>query len=214
MKKSKTSHFLAIACIVVISFSAKAQSDSPKFGVKGGFNFSNLYTDTVDDNNVLMGFNLGIYAKMPITQNFAVQTELYYTTKGAELVYNNAFANGTARFRLNYLEIPVLAVVNITKNFNIHAGPYLGYLVDGKVTNKSNSTLFDYENNLDTNDFNRFDAGIAAGFGVDIDAMSFGVRYNYGLTKVGKEQNYSGTNYTFPDAKNSVLNVYASFALN
>jgi hypothetical protein len=42
------------------------------------------------------------------------------------------------------------------------------------------------ETTLDTNDFERFDAGIAAGVGLDF--VSFGVRYNYGLTKVGKEK--------------------------
>jgi hypothetical protein len=45
------------------------------------------------------------------------------------------------------------------------------------------------ETTLDTNDFERFDAGIAAG-GLDFELLSFGVRYNYGLTKVGKERNF------------------------
>jgi hypothetical protein len=44
------------------------------------------------------------------------------------------------------------------------------------------------ETTLDTNDFERFDAGIAAGVGLDFELLSFGVRYNYGLTKVGKEK--------------------------
>jgi hypothetical protein len=46
------------------------------------------------------------------------------------------------------------------------------------------------ETTLDTNDFERFDAGIAAGVGLDFELLSFGVRYNYGLTKVGKERNF------------------------
>jgi hypothetical protein len=36
----------------------------------------------------------------------SIQPEISYTTKGAELSYNNAFANGTATFKTNYIEVP------------------------------------------------------------------------------------------------------------
>jgi hypothetical protein len=161
-----------------------------------------------------MGFNLGVFTKLPITNSMAIQAELYYTTKGAEVIYNSTFVSGTSRFKLNYIEVPILLVINVTENFNIHAGPYAAYLVSAKTTNESDGGTFDFENDLNTDDYNTFDAGIAVGIGVDVKSLSFGLRYNYGLTKVGKERNYSGTNYSFPDAKNSVLNVYTAFLLN
>lgn len=183
-----------------------------KFGIKGGVNFSNMYTNDVDDENVLTGFNLGVFAKLPINSFIAIQPELYYTTKGSELTYNNSFAQGTAKFRMNYIEAPLLLVVNLTKNFNIHGGGYVAYLVDGKATNNSDNNLFDSEEELDNDDFNKIDAGLAAGLGIDIGAFGIGARYNYGLTTVGKERTFGGTNYTFPDGKNSVLNIYAAFS--
>jgi len=182
------------------------------FGIKGGVNFSNMYTDDVDDENVLTGFNLGIFAKLPITDNIAIQPELYYTTKGSELTYNNAFAEGTAKFRLNYIEAPLLLVFNLTDNFNIHGGGYVAYLVDGKTKNDSSNNLFDSDDTLDNDDFNKIDAGLAVGLGIDLDKFSIGARYNYGLTTVGKERDYNGTNYTFPDGKNSVLNLYVALS--
>jgi hypothetical protein len=36
-------------------YAVQAQEDATKFGIKGGVNFSNFYTDDVDDNNVLTG---------------------------------------------------------------------------------------------------------------------------------------------------------------
>jgi hypothetical protein len=39
--------------------------------------------------------------------------------------------NGTAQFKLNY-RVPLLLVVNLTQNLNIHAGPYAAYLISGK----------------------------------------------------------------------------------
>ena len=211
MKNSKKLIFASLALSFMAFTTVQAQEDATKFGIKGGVNFSNFYTDNVDDNNVLTGFNLGLFAKMPVSENISFQTEISYTGKGAELVYNNAIVNGTAQFKLNYIEVPLLLVVNLTQNLNIHAGPYAAYLISGKTTNKSDSGSYNFEDNVNVDDFNRFDAGLAGGVGLDLESVSFGVRYNYGLTKIGK--NDSNSNFTSPDAKNSVLSVYASFAL-
>jgi hypothetical protein len=185
----------------------QAQDRVASYGFKGGLNFSNLYTKNVDDNNVLTGFNAGLYAKFPITNSVAIQPEISYTTKGAELIYNNVFAQGTAKFNINYIEVPILLVMNVTENFNIHVGPYAAYMVSGKTSNDSN--FGESQRELDTNDFNKFDAGLAGGLGIDLDALNFGVRYNYGLTKIGKDNAFFSS-----DAKNSVLSAYIGLRLN
>jgi hypothetical protein len=212
MKNSKI--ILASLVLTIMGFTnSNAQSSNvTKFGVKGGVNFSNLYTDNADDENVLTGFNIGLYAKVPVTNSISVQPEIYYTGKGAEVVYNNAFASGTAKFKLNYIEVPVMLVANVTKNFNVQVGPYAGYLISGKTTNESGT--YNFQDNINTDDFNKIDAGVAAGLGLDLETVSFGVRYNYGLTKVGKERSYPAGNYTFPDGKNSVLSFYGAFSFN
>lgn len=192
---------------------AQDENVTTEFGVKGGFNMSNLYQNDANDDNVLYGFNAGVYATLPISDFIAIQPELLFTTKGAELKYDNAFASGDAKFRLNYIELPLLVRVNITKNFNVHAGGYASYLVSSKLTG---SGTFDFDENIDTDDLNKFDAGLSAGIGVDFNPISVGVRYNYGLTTVGKERTepITGTKTTFPDAKNSNLSLYLSYRLN
>jgi hypothetical protein len=77
---------------------------------------------------------------------------------------------------------------NLTNALNVHAGPYAAYMVSGKTTNDSN--LFTSETKL-KHDFKRFDAGLSGGIGVDLDLVNFGVRYNYGLTKVFKEGSFA-----------------------
>lgn len=216
MKKS----IITIAASFLILFAlyvpvqAQVNKDLPRLGIKGGVNFSSLYTQDSYDTKMLTGFNIGLFSKVPITQHIALQPEFYFTTKGAEVTYNNTFVDGIARFKLNYLELPLLLAINVTDNFNIHAGPYAAYLVSGKVSNESNVNAFDFEDNINSDDFNRFDAGIAVGAGIDIGSLGLGVRYNYGLTTVGKEKSFMGTTYTFPDAKNGVLNFYAALAIN
>jgi hypothetical protein len=191
-----------------------AQMHKVRIGIKGGLNFSNLNVEKAIDVKMRTGANLGLFAKLPVGGMFAIQPELYYITKGSDITYNDVFVDGTARFNLNYLEVPVLLVVNVTDNFNIHAGPYVSYLLNGTVKNKANIKLFDFEKNINTDDYERVDAGIAAGIGIDINAVSIGARYNFGLRNVGKERVFLGTTYTFPDAKNGVLNFYISVSLN
>ncbi|QZK90297.1 outer membrane protein with beta-barrel domain [Flavobacterium tiangeerense] len=207
MKKSKKLIFASITLGLLSFTGIQAQEKTPAFGFKGGLNFSNLYTDTVDDNNVLTGFNAGLYAKFPITNSIAIQPEISYTTKGSELVYNSFGVNGTAKFNINYIEVPILLVANLTDNFNVQVGPYLAYMVSGKTTNDSN--LGSSVRTLNTDDFNKFDAGISGGLGFDLDAVNFGVRYNYGLTKIGKDDSFTSS-----DAKNSVFSAYVGLRLN
>jgi hypothetical protein len=91
-----------------------------------------------------------LYAKFPITNSVSIQPEISYTTKGAELSYNNAFANGTATFKKIILKF-LYCLFNLTNALNVHAGPYAAYMVSGKTTNDSN--LFTSETKLNTNDF-------------------------------------------------------------
>jgi len=185
-----------------------------KVGIKAGANLSNLYSKNVNSENALLGFNAGFFVKLPVTQFFAIQPELYYTRKGAKNEYNNVFATGNVKYTFDYIELPILAVINISKNFNVQAGPYVGYLLSGKVINESNVSLFDFERNISTDDYNKLDAGLIGGIGVDFSMISFMLRYNYGLTRVGKDKNYGGANYVFPDGKNSVLSLNIAISFN
>lgn len=207
MKNSKKLIFASLVLSFMSFTSAQAQEKTPSYGFKGGLNFSNFYTDNVDDSNILTGFNAGLYAKFPITNSIAIQPEINYTTKGSEQVYDNAVFQGTSKFNINYIEVPVLLVANLTDNFNVHVGPYAAYMVSGKTSTETNFGSSTSE--LDTDDFNKFDAGISGGVGVDLDVVNFGVRYNYGLTKIGKDNNFTSS-----DAKNSVFNVYVGLRLN
>lgn len=192
---------------------AQVNNGSPQFGVKGGVNFSNMYTDDVNDNNVLTSFNAGIYALIPITEFAAFQPEVLYSRKGSELTYDNAFAEGTYKFKLNYIEVPLLVKGNLTKNISVHAGPYFAYLIDAQVKNETSNGNFNFEDEYDNDDFNKFDAGLSAGIGLDFESIGIGARYNYGLTTVGKERTVAGTTYTVPDGKNSNVSVYMTIKL-
>ena len=139
-----------------------------------------------------------------------MQPEISFTTKGVELQHDSAFAQGTRKFRLNYLEVSLLLKANLTDNFNVHFVLYAAFLVDSKITNESLNGSHNTKDNIDEDDLNKFDHGLAAGIGFDFDSFGIGARYNYGLNKVGKQRTVIGQTFTFPDSKNSVWSVYAA----
>ena len=186
------------------------KSKSFQVGVRAGLNISNLYTNDATGSDIIPGYNAGFFARVPLNDFIGFQPELSLTTKGAIITYNNLFANGTANFNLTYLEIPLLCVMNVTPLVNFQLGPYIGYLLDSSVKNKANVHLFDFERDMNMNNYNRIDAGLVAGVGLDIDNITMGLRYNLGLTKVGKSQSFLGTSYTIPDSKNAVISFYLS----
>jgi hypothetical protein len=217
MKKIKFYFLTTAVSISLLSGITHAQTNAdlkPYLGLKGGVNFSNLYTDKVDDNNVLTSFNAGLIVNFPITKSLSVQPEFIFSRKGSEQTYDNLLTSGTARFKLNYLEVPLLLKVNLAKSFNLHAGPYLAYLIDAGVTNETNSGNFDFEDNISNDDLNKFDYGLSAGLGFDFDAIGIGARYNIGLRNVGKERDFGGITYTIPEGKNSNVSIYLAIKLN
>lgn len=215
MKKPFILISIAFMLISLSSELCDAQAVKPiEFGVKGGLNLSNLYTSDASSSDMIVGFNLGVFNKIPVSSFLAVQPEFYVTTKGASVSYNNLFADGIAKFNLTYLEVPVLCVVNVTRLLNVQFGPYVAYLVDGKVKNGSNVNLFNFEKNINVNDYNRIDAGVALGAGLEVGTITMGARYNLGMTKVGKTKSFLGTDYIFPNANNGVINFNLSVGFN
>ena len=180
---------------------------TPKFGIKAGVNLTNMFVDEVSDENMKVGFNAGFFAKLPVTRGFSIQPELLYTSKGAKEKYNNFIQGaGEYRFNLNYIELPVLAVINVAKNFNVHVGPYVSYLAAANIKNLHEDHSQDEIAELDADNFNRFDYGLVGGLGVDISNFTIGARYNYGLREIGKSGSLSGQ--VTKDSRNSAISLY------
>lgn len=180
---------------------------TPKFGIKGGLNLTNMFVDEVSDENMKVGFNAGFFAKLPVTRGFSIQPELLYTSKGAKQEYNNIIeGEGEYRFNLNYVELPVLAVINVAKNFNLHVGPYVSYLAAANIKNLHEDGDQDEIAELDADNFNRFDYGLVGGLGVDISNFTIGARYSYGLREIGKSGSLSGQ--VTKDSRNSAVSLY------
>src|SRR5690606_20144558 len=84
-------------------------------GIKGGLNLSNLNIDGIDDENMRPGYHVGAFFNLPISDGFAIQPEVLYSTKGTRADYNQDLGvfgefNAETKFKLDYIDIPILAV--------------------------------------------------------------------------------------------------------
>jgi hypothetical protein len=78
LKNEKTKQLtLTTFCLAFNASNAQdIKSSTAAFGFKGGL--TNLYTDNVDDNNVLTGFNAGLYAKFQLQIPFPYTNIVYH----------------------------------------------------------------------------------------------------------------------------------------
>jgi hypothetical protein len=211
MKKS----FLISFLFILTFLPAFSQQENVTAGIRGGLNMANLYISEVSDENVKFGINGGIYVRNNINRFIGIQSEFFFISKGAEVFYEKApvligsSQTGTYKYNLNYLELPVLAVFRFTPNFNFHAGPYVATLISANVKDKASNGEVKKVTEMDKNQFNTFDYGLAGGLQFDFETGMLGLRYNYGLREIGKRGTFAGQHTT--DSKNSVLQVYLGF---
>jgi hypothetical protein len=175
---------------VMAGFAVQAQNTD--FGLKGGINlatWSNNGSGAAYQNR--LGFNGGLFARVPVTPQLSVQPEVVYSSQGTKYTVGNQEHD----LKLNYVNIPVMLQANVGGGLYAEAGPQIGFLVG--TADKVGDVETDY---FTTQDFKKTD--VAVGFGLGYSGLSgFGVdaRYNLGLTNI----NNVGTN----KIKNNVLQI-------
>lgn len=196
---------ILISSMTVLGVSAQTTA---RTGIKGGLNASTLYLNNVDDRNERIGFHVGVFTQIPVSSFFAIQPELQYSTKGVSANYNLLGATGKNTFKLNYVELPVLATFKLGNSVDLQAGPYASYLVNSKVTTEGDLGT-DYRN-INRDNFNTFDYGVAGGLNIYFGTAMLGLRYGQGLQPVAKD---GGARLLMGKAKNAVGQVSLGFTI-
>lgn len=180
-----------LSAIALMAF-AFSNAQETRFGIKGGLNISNVVGGDVDNTKSLVGFHVGGFAEIHVVEKFFIQPELLYSAQGTK--YDGAFGSD-ADFKLNYLNIPVLAKYYIIdKKFNVEAGPQLGILLSAKAEGED---IKDFTRSVD------FGFNIGAGYSFT-DNFSVGLRYTIGLSPLTDEDVDNADDY-YDSAKNSNL---------
>lgn len=174
---------LTVAAVFAFGF---ANAQETKFGVKGGLNVANLTGDEDEDNSSKVGFHLGGFVEIKVSDKFSVQPELLFSTQGTKFEETVLGTLVEYKTNLSYLNIPVMAKYYVAEGFSLEAGPQIGFLTSAKYKIESEGN----ESEVDgKDDFESVDFGVNFGAGYDFtENLSVGLRYNLGLSNVYKTE--------------------------
>lgn len=177
-----------------------------RFGLLGGINLSTFAGGDQSGTENHTGFLLGASFLYPINDNWSIQSEGVYTTKGAETSDNT----GSGSLLMNYFEAPLLLrfdvpVAGTVRPF-LYAGPAVSYQFScdvegqgGGVTLSMTCAEFDRQFGSGNTVFNTVDFGVALGGGLAFDVsgriLTVGARYTAGFVTITEDS----------DSKNRVL---------
>lgn len=162
---------------------------SPSFGVKGGVNFANVTGDDIDDPDGRTSFHVGAVVEFPMSDMFSLQVEGLYSGKGVEFALEGSDGD-KSELQLDYIDVPVLAKIYITKGLSIEAGPQFSFLVNEEFDLNPNSDDGDF----DLDEAESFDFGLAAGLTFQTDMGLFATgRYTYGFSDVYNDMDIHNT---------------------
>jgi hypothetical protein len=174
---------LLLTFVLLLSFNCFCQT-SLSFGFKAGINVSGLHTKTNAPTGRI-GFNAGAVARIKFNPKVALQGELIFNQKGGtffpDVNYGYSFdAN------LNYINLPVVAQINILKKLKLEIGPEFGFLISENYKQDGQVIAF---GNAERTDF-----GAVLGFSYEFqNRMFLQPRFTWGLSKLYQGRSYGNS---------------------
>lgn len=147
MKKKNIFFVLTFAFSAI--FNAQEQtksSESMSFGVKGGYNLSNMqiFGNQLDSKSY---FYAGIVAEQPLSPKLGVQAEVLYTQLGGKDSYPwfqvigtdlVEMGNTNYEYQFNQIQVPISLKYYFIPNLSASAGMNLGFNLSSKVKTDNN----------------------------------------------------------------------------
>ena len=195
------------------------------FGLRAGVNFQNINGKDQNgdklENDMLIGFNIGVNAEFPVAPDFYFHPGLLYTIKGAKSTDVILGQNFNTTIKISYVELPLdflykplLGGGHLLLGF----GPYVALGIGGKATYEGGGSSvtenIKFQKTVKVSDpdnvvyIRPMDAG--ANFLADYEfgnRVSFQLNTQLGLLKVNPE--YEGE----PNDKTSAKNTGFGFSL-
>ena len=170
-----------VAVIAIFSF-ASVNAQNVRFGAKAGVNLAAINGDETDDFDMRTSFHVGAVVEIPISDKFSVQPELLYSSQGAESELSEYEITGKLKFKLDYLNIPIMMKYYVIEGLSLEAGPQIGILLDANAEIE----VGDESEEQDMKDeMKGIDFGLNAGVGYQLEnGLNFSARYNFGLANI------------------------------
>lgn len=185
---------LVVAALMLSSVSTFAQHAVGSFNLqpKVGVSIANLTEVKGSDSRV--GLVAGVESEYQASDIFSVSAGVLYSMQGAKQefsVLNQTFKN---TYKLDYINVPIMANVYVTKGLAVKLGVQPGFLISSTTKAEANTFL---GTGSSTNDIKAksVDFSIPVGISYEYNNFQLDARYNWGLTKVF--ENYKNKNSVF-----------------
>ena len=210
---------------LMLAFNGFSQT---RVGGKVGLNYTIITTmvdpepDEKPENGSGIGFHLGGYVQFGLSEMIGLRPELLFSARGFQesntststydvfgVTYTDE-SKSDNKSSYNYLEIPVLLVLQPNDNIGLHIGPGFGLLMGGKVKSSGSTTTsytsggstttttsdFDVEvSGSDVTDgLRKMELAVVIGGDYETDGgLNFGLRYWRGLNTVNEDTEFGDT---------------------
>ncbi|MBE9602105.1 porin family protein [Pedobacter sp. MC2016-24] len=172
-----------ILSALLLSFSVAGFSQAlPSFqlGIKGGANLSKLSTENTFSSDNRAGYYAGLWARIGAA-GIHLQPELYISGKNTTL---KTSSGDKADVKFTSVDVPVLVGTKIGAagvGLRLNTGPVVSFIVDDKQTVKT------AVGNVFNGNFKGQSFAWQFGAGLDVGKLGLDLRYEAGLSKIGKD---------------------------
>lgn len=192
---------LIIMALCVLSTFSVAAQNKVQWGIEVGAGLSTWMGKNADGSKPLFNPKVGVTMDIPLNWLVSFQTGLNWTSKGASYKMYNDFVTGTnvmskVHANQNYFQMPLLAAFHVaaTRNFDMvfTVGPYIAYGVSGQSETDVDALTMSWATFDDlylggkyiSDGYNRFDAGVQTGVGLDFKDWTLGLDADFGFCKI------------------------------
>ena len=179
-----------------------------QIGLKAGANFANVSSASSINSSSRSGFLVGAFLSPKSKRIISSRTEIIYSRQG----YNFKTSTKTGNVNLDYILIPQLMGINITKFVQLQLGAQMAFLINAKAdSTNSNGTTGPYGQVMSY--YNKFDYGFAVGGEIHpFKGLLIGARYNISFGKLYSDiQSGQQPSFSSEDAKNNVVQIFAGW---
>jgi len=170
---------LSALLLCLSSFAFSQVLPSFQFGIKGGTNLSKLSTDNTLSSDNRSGYYAGVWARIGAA-GIHFQPELYLAGKNTTLTNDAGLEN---KVRFTSLDVPLLIGTKIGAagvGLRFNTGPVVSFILDDK------QSFGDATGNVFKGDFKNQAIAWQFGTGFDFGKLGIDLRYETGLSKIGK----------------------------
>ena len=182
---------LVVAALMLSSVSTFAQHAVGSFNLqpKVGVSIANL--TELKDTDPRVGVVAGVEGEYQASDIISVSAGVLYSMQGYKYEYNSGIQNYKSTNKLDYINVPIMANVYVTKGLAVKLGVQPGFNVSSSNKQEVNTFAGSGSSTFDVK-AKSVDFSFPVGLSYEYNNFQLDARYNWGLTKAfenGKAKN-------------------------